>query len=201
MTRTNTEPRPNIPPPRAPRQPTERPVSKPAQRLQGFVFGIAFGFLLQKGGVAQYDILIGSLLLTDFTVFKVMLSAILVGMIGIFTMHRMGLAQLHPKPLKVGANILGGLVFGLGFGISGYCPGTGGAAVGQGNYDAVFAMLGLIAGSYLYAEFAGVLQRTIGRWGDRGKVMLPDVVSAPRPIVIAGGAAVIVLALVILERL
>ncbi len=51
--------------------------------LWGLVFGIAFGFLLQKGGATKYDVIIGQLLLTDFTVVKIMLSAVLVGMIGI----------------------------------------------------------------------------------------------------------------------
>ena len=169
--------------------------------IQGLVFGIAFGFLLQKGGVAQYDILLGSLLLQDFTVFKVMLSAILVGMIGIFTMRHFGLVKLHPKPMKLGENVIGGLVFGAGFALSGYCPGTGAAAVGQGNYDALFAMFGIVAGSYLYAEVSGFTSRTIGKWGDRGKLMIPDIVPAPRPVVIAGVAAMMGVVLVLLERL
>jgi uncharacterized protein len=53
----------------------------------GLIFGVAFGFLLQKGGVAKYEVLIGVLLLTDFTVIKVMMSAVVVGMVGIFLMH------------------------------------------------------------------------------------------------------------------
>jgi len=171
------------------------------QRLQGLVFGIAFGFLLQKGGVAQYDILLGSLLLEDFTVFKVMLSAILVGMTGIFTMHHFGWVKLHPKPTQLGANIIGGLVFGVGFALSGYCPGTGAAAVGQGNYDALFAMFGLVAGSYLYAEVSGFMSRTVGTWGDWGKLMISDIVPAPRPVVIASVAALIGVVLVLLDRM
>lgn len=171
------------------------------QRLQGFVFGIAFGFLLQKGGVAQYDILLGALLLEDFTVFKVMLSAILVGMIGIFTLHRLGLVKLHPKPTKLGANIIGGLVFGVGFALSGYCPGTGAAAFGQGNYDALFAMFGLAGGSYLYAEVSGFMSRTVGKWGDRGKLMISDIVPAPRPVVLAAATALLGVVLVLLDRM
>ena len=109
---------------------------EPGQGVQlalGLLFGIAFGFLLQKGGVAKYHILIGVLLLEDFTVVRVMISAIVVGMIGVFVMHRLGWVELHLKPTRYGANILGGLIFGVGFGLIGYCPGTGAAAVGQGN--------------------------------------------------------------------
>lgn len=172
-----------------------------SQRLLGLLFGIVFGFLLQKGGVGQYDLLVGALLLRDFTVFKVMLSAILVGMVGVFTMHRFGLVQLHVKPMRYGPNIIGGLIFGLGFGLSGYCPGTGAVAFAQGSYDAFFAMLGLVAGSYAYAEMSGFLGRTVSKWGDRGKLMLSDVVPAPRPAVIGGTAALITLVLLLLDRL
>ena len=98
------------------------------QLILGFLFGIVFGFLLQKGGVAKYHILLGVLLLEDFTVIKVMLSAIIVGMLGIFTLHGLGLVELHIKPTRYAANIFGGLLFGVGFALIGYCPGTGTAA-------------------------------------------------------------------------
>lgn len=172
----------------------------PAQLVLGLLFGIAFGFLLQKGGVAQYDVLIGSLLLEDFTVFQVMLTAILVGMIGVFAMHGLGLVKLHPKALKVGPNIIGGLLFGVGFGLCGYCPGTGAAAIGQGNYDAVFAALGLLAGSFLYAEMSRATDRTIDTWGNRGQMMVTDLVRTPRPLVVGAAGVVIVAALILIER-
>lgn len=146
----------------------------PKQLLLGLVFGIAFGFLLQKGGVAKYEVLLGSLLLTDFTVMKIMLTAILVGMVGIFGMHALGLVKLHVKPTRYAANVIGGLVFGAGFALLGYCPGTGAAALGQGNLDAVAGIGGLLAGSYVYAELSRGLGSTILSWGNRGGIMLPD---------------------------
>ena len=171
------------------------------QLLLGLVFGVVFGFLLQKGGVAHYDVLIGALLLEDFTVFQVMLSAILVGMVGVFAMHGLGLVKLHPKALEVGPNIVGGLVFGVGFGLSGYCPGTGAAAIGQGNLDAVFAALGLLAGSFLYAEMSRPIERTLGKWGERGQWMLTDWVPAPKPVVVGTAAVVLGAVLLLLDRL
>lgn len=146
----------------------------PKQLLLGLVFGIAFGFLLQKGGVAKYEVLLGSLLLTDFTVMKIMLTAILVGMVGIFGMHALGLVKLHVKPTRYAANVIGGLVFGAGFALLGYCPGTGAAALGQGNLDAIAGVGGLLAGSYVYAELSRGLGSTILSWGNRGGIMLPD---------------------------
>jgi uncharacterized protein len=87
------------------------------QLLLGLLIGIAFGFLLQKGGVTTYDVIIGQLLLSDFTVVKVMLSAVLVGMLGVHALRSLGLAELHPKSGSFGANAIGGLIFGVGFGI------------------------------------------------------------------------------------
>ena len=149
------------------------------QLLLGVFFGILFGFLLQKGGVAKYHILLGVLLLEDFTVIKVMLTAIIVGCIGIFSLHALGLVKLHIKPTRYAANVIGGLLFGVGFALIGYCPGTGAAALGQGNWDAIFGIAGLMAGSYLYAQASGVLGKTVEKWGDRGKLMLPELVRMP----------------------
>ena len=96
--------------------------------LQAIVFGLIFGFLLQKGGVAKYHLLVGVLLLQDFTVIKMMASAIVVGMIGLFALHRAGKIEFKLKPTRYGPIIIGGLAFGAGFGFSGYCPGTAAAA-------------------------------------------------------------------------
>src|SRR5512139_1520705 len=94
------------------------------QLIIGLVVGVLFGFLLQKGGVTKYDVIIGQLLLTDFTVVKVILSAMVTGMIGVHLLRSRGLAQLHPKPGSFGSIVIGALIFGVGFGILGYCPGT-----------------------------------------------------------------------------
>jgi uncharacterized protein len=153
----------------------------PAQAiLTGIVFGFIFGFLLQKGGVGSYHILIGQLLLQDWTVVKIMATAIAVGMVGIFTLHRLAKVKLHIKPTKLGPNLIGGLIFGVGFALIGYCPGTAAAAVGQGSWDALFGMVGLVAGSWIYAEMSGTIKKTIEQWGDLGKQTLSDVLRVPR---------------------
>lgn len=147
-----------------------------SQLALGLAFGIIFGFLLQKGGVAKYEVLMGQFLLTDFTVMKIMLTAITVGMVGIFFMQSIGLVKLHVKPTRYASNIAGGLLFGVGLGLLGYCPGTGAAALGQGNYDAVAGVAGLLAGSYIYAETSDYLSGTIRAVGNRGRIMLPDLI-------------------------
>jgi len=171
------------------------------QLVLGLIFGIAFGFLLQKGGVAKYHILIGVLLLEDFTVIKVMLTAIIVGCIGIFSLYAMGLVKLHVKPTRYAANILGGLAFGVGFGLLGYCPGTGAAALGQGNWDAIAGVVGLMTGSYLFAEASGWLGKTLMKIGDRGKLMLPEVVGLRLSTFLIVFVPLLIVALVAVDQL
>jgi F0F1-type ATP synthase assembly protein I len=170
------------------------------QLIAGAMFGLVFGFLLQKGGVGKFDVLIGQLLLRDFTVAKVMLTAIVVGMTGIFTLHHFAKVNLHIKPTRIGANIIGGLLFGAGFALMGYCPGTAAVALGQGNWDALFGMAGLIAGSWMFAELSGWTKRTIEQWGDLGKVLLPDLLHVPRGVFVVGFATALTALLVLLER-
>ena len=167
----------------------------------GVVFGFAFGFLLQKGGVGNYHILVGQLLFQDWTVVKIMGTAIVIGMVGIFILHHFALVNLHIKPTKIGANVLGGLLFGVGFALIGYCPGTVAAALGQGSWDAVFGMLGLIAGSWLYAEASGLLKKTVETWGDLGKLTLYDVARLPRGITVGATAVIISGLLFIIDTL
>jgi hypothetical protein len=168
--------------------------------IAGAMFGLAFGFLLQKGGVGKFHVLIGQLLLQDFTVAKVMLTAIVVGMIGVFTLHHFAKVNLHIKPTRIGANIIGGLLFGAGFALMGYCPGTAAVALGQGSWDALFGMAGLIAGSWIFAELSGWTKRTIENWGDLGKVLLPDLLHVPRGVFVVGFATALTALLVLLER-
>jgi uncharacterized membrane protein YedE/YeeE len=163
------------------------------------VFGLLFGFLLQKGGVTQFNVLIGVLLLEDFTVAKVMLSAIFVGMTGIYFLNRSGKVDLLIKPTRLGSQILGGLIFGVGFGLLAYCPGTGAAALGQGSWDALFGFVGLILGSYLYAEFSERLGQSVETWGDMGEITIPQCLHARQGWVVTCAALVMLSLLVILE--
>ncbi len=146
------------------------------QLLLGFFLGIGFGFLLQKGGVTYYDVIIGQLLLTDFTVVKIMLTAMITGMVGVHLLVTFNLAQLHPKPGALGSTIPGALIFGVGFGILGYCPGTAMGAVGHGALDALLGgvpgmLLGAAAFAALYPRLTPLLKR-----GDFGDVTIPRLV-------------------------
>lgn len=164
-------------------------------------FGLAFGFLLQKGGVAKYEVLIGQLLLQDYTVVRVMLTAIVVGTLGVFVLHRLGMVELHVKPTRYAANIVGGLLFGVGFALAGYCPGTGAAALGQGNYDAAAVIVGMMAGSYAFALVSNWSARTLERWGERGPMTFPELLHVrhlPAAMALAG---VLLVVLAVIHRM
>lgn len=179
---------------------SEPPVAGAGKLITGAVLGLAFGFLLQKGGVGKFNILIGQLLLQDWTVAKIMLTAIIVGMVGVFPLHHFAKVNLHIKPTRIGSNVIGGLVFGAGFALIGYCPGTAAVALGQGSWDALFGMAGLVAGSWIFAELSAGLKRTVEKWGELGKVLLPDLLHVPRGVFVVLLAGLLTLGVFVLER-
>jgi hypothetical protein len=120
------------------------------QSSLGLAMGAAFGFSLHKAGLTYYEIIIKQLLLRDFTVVKVMLSAIITGMIGVYFLNSLGVVELSPSSGSLWTAGLGGTIFGLGFGILGYCPGTALGAVGRGALDGLVGVLGIMLGIYLF---------------------------------------------------
>jgi len=168
---------------------------KRAQVVLGLLTGIVFGFLLQKGGVTEYGVIIGQLLLTDFTVVEVMLTAVLVGMIGVYAMKAAGLVRLHYQEGSVGATVIGGLIFGAGFAILGYCPGTAAGAVGAGALDAAIGMAGIALGAGIFARLYPRLSQSILNRRSFPAGTIPELVGV-RP-----GIVVIVVALLIIAIL
>jgi hypothetical protein len=147
---------------------------KGVQMGLGLGMGIVFGFLLHKGGVTRYDVIVGQLLLEDFTVVKVMLSAVVVGVVGIHALQSVGLARLQPKAGSVGASAIGGLIFGVGFGLLGYCPGTVAGAVGGGALDALLGgVVGVLIGAGVFAALYPRLEGGVLAWGSFGDATLP----------------------------
>jgi len=144
-------------------------------QLLGLITGILFGFLLQKGRVIRFEKQIGAMLLKDMTIFKFMSSAILVGTVGIALLTDAGMITLSHKPMNVGAVLLGGALFGAGWAVMGYCPGTSIAALGEGRWHALFAIAGMITGAALYAELFPFFKSTVLAWKDFGKIGLPEI--------------------------
>jgi hypothetical protein len=173
-----------------------------AQIVLGLLFGIVFGFLLQKGGVTTYEVIMGQLLLVDFTVLKIMASAVATGLVGFHILKHMGLVKRHVRKASIGSNIIGGLIFGLGFGLLGYCPGTVAGAIGQGALDALFGgVVGLLIGAGIFAELYPSLNKRALSYGTIEEETVPELLRVNEWIIVIGGFAIIVLFLVLLEVL
>lgn len=152
--------------------------------LYGLITGILFGFFLQKGRVIRYDKQIGALLLKDMTIVKFMLSHIAVAMVGVYFLYDMGVVKLALKPMIMGSVVIGGLIFGLGWGLLGYCPGTSLGALGEGRWDSVWGIAGMLVGAGIYAEAYPYLQKTVLTWGNYGKITIPQVLGVNHWLVI-----------------
>jgi len=175
---------------------------RPLQLLLGLAIGFCFGFLLQKGGVTRYDVIMGQLLLKDWTVVKVILTAIVTGMIGIYLLRIPGLAKLHTWSGSFGSTVIGGLIFGVGFAILGYCPGTLAGAAGQGSLDALIGGVpGMVIGAGIYAAIYPKLLDRVLQLGEFDKETIPQALSVRPWPVIAVVTVVILLIFAILEMI
>lgn len=168
--------------------------------LYGLITGILFGFFLQKGRVLRYDKQLGALRFQDFTIIKFMMSHIVVAMIGVYLLVDFNIAKLSIKPTILGAVIIGGLLFGVGWGILGYCPGTSLGALGEGRWDALWGIGGMLVGAGLYAEAYPLMKQTVLTWGDYGKITIPQVLGINHWIVIAAIVAAVLAMFYQLEK-
>lgn len=169
--------------------------------LQGALVGLIFGFLLQKGGVTRFNTIVGQFLLRDFTVLKIMMTAIVVGAVGVYLMLQTGLIEsLHVKSAQLLANGLGGVIFGVGMATLGYCPGSAVAAIGDGSRDALPGVVGMVVGAGLYAEAYPWIKANILPVSDLGKVTLATTTGLSPWWLIAGLAAAAIVGFAALER-
>lgn len=156
----------------------------------GLVTGVAFGFLLQKGRVLRFGKQVGAMLFKDMTIFKFMLSAIVVGMFGILILSEQGIITLSHKSMNVGAIVVGGSLFGIGWAVMGFCPGTAVGAVGEGRWHAAFGIIGMLIGAAIYAQLYPFFKSTVLSWADFGKISLPQALGVS-PWVVAIGFTLI----------
>ena len=152
--------------------------------ILGLVTGIIFGALLQQGRVLRFEKQVGAMLLQEMTILKFMLSAIIVGMIGINLLVQTGQVSLGVKATHVGSNLIGGLLFGAGWAVMGFCPGTSIGALGEGRWHAIWAILGMLVGAAVYAEAYPWINETVATWGAFGKITLPEILGISPWIVI-----------------
>ena len=161
--------------------------------IYGLVTGIFFGFFLQKGRVLRYEKQLGALRLLDMTIVKFMLSTVLVGMVGIYLFKDVGLVKLSVKSTNLGGNIIGGLIFGAGWGLLGYCPGTSAGALGEGRWDALWGIIGMLVGAAIFAEVYSFLKTNVLTWGNFGEITLPQLLGLSHwvivPVFVVGALA------------
>lgn len=120
-----------------------------------FVIGIAFGFALERGGFGRATILAAQFYFTNMRVLKVMFTAIVTAMLGLYYSSVIGfldLSLIYLTPTNLLPMIIGGLVAGVGFVIGGYCPGTSMVAVVTGKIDAMIYVLGMMFGIFVFGE-------------------------------------------------
>lgn len=156
----------------------------------GLFTGILFGILLQKGRVAKFRIIVGQFILADWTVLKIMGTAVVVGAVGVYGLLALELASLHIKPLEWTGVVAGGLCFGVGMAVFGYCPGTSVAACGEGRRDAMVGVLGMFLGALAYVALYPTLQPLVESLGSLGEVTLPQLTGTSPWLWIAGLAIV-----------
>jgi hypothetical protein len=145
--------------------------------LAPLLVGFAFGWLLQKAGLSRYDRIVNVFRFRDFAVLKFLLSALVTAAVGIRLLQSFGLAADVPIPSTyVVGNLVGGIVFGVGMALSGFCPGTVAAGAGEGRLDYIVpGGAGLFTGALVYGLSYERIMPTLSRWGRLGATTFADV--------------------------
>ena len=142
--------------------------------LAALIIGVLFGFALEQAGFGSSRKLAGMFYFEDMTVIKVMFSAVITAMLGLSYFQAAGLIgpdELYFMPTVYGAQILGGLIFGVGFVMGGWCPGTAAVGLASGKLDALVFFGGAVLGSIGFNELFPVIQ-PLYTWGSQGVVFI-----------------------------
>jgi hypothetical protein len=164
--------------------------------------GFLFGWALNRAGLTHYDRIVNVYRLRDLTVMRFMLTALVVGAVGIQAGIELGLGTAVPvPPTNMLANLVGGIVFGVGMATAGYCPGTIVAEVGEGRLDALVGGLsGLVVGAILFGLLQPRIMPSLARVGSLGRVTIAGVAGANPWLVTLVFGQVVVLFLFLLDR-
>lgn len=149
----------------------------PAELAIALALGVGFGFCLERAGFGSARKLTAVFYLYDMAVVKVMFTAIVTTMVGLFVLSAIGvldLGELYVEPTSLVAQALGGLIFGAGFIVGGYCPGTSIAAIATGRKDGLAFALGMLAGVLAYVELTPGIDGWI-KANTQGEMTLPSV--------------------------
>jgi uncharacterized membrane protein YedE/YeeE len=166
----------------------------------GFLVGCAFGAILYLGGASSYRNILGTLLLKDMTIIKLMMTAIGVGTLGIYLLDLGQLAHMSVKPAYLWGIAAGGAIFGIGWAVSGYCPGTCVVGTAEGKLDAVATLIGALVGAFLFAIAFPRLDALLIQNANFGNITLSDLIGVPGfYIAVAMSAALLFLAFFVVK--
>jgi hypothetical protein len=167
--------------------------------LTGLLMGIVFGFALEKSRVFEPGIIVGQMQLRNFIMLKVFLTAVATGALVLAVLNGFGWVKLQPKAALYAADIVGGLVLGVGIALAGACPGTTLAQVGVGYRDALFTLAGGLAGAVAFSYAQAALSKSfLGSGG--GKIIFTDLIGVPYWVGAISLAVTLAVVLVVLER-
>jgi uncharacterized protein len=167
-------------------------IGEGAGLVVALMLGAAFGWFLERGGLGSARKLAGQFYFADFTVFKVMFSAILTAMLGLFWLGKLGVvdvSRVYVPETYLLPQLVGGLVFGAGFVIGGLCPGTSCVAAATGRLDGFALVVGMVGGMWLFGEAFPVLEHFYASTA-RGTLTLPALLGLPHGVVMFAVVAI-----------
>jgi len=140
------------------------------------VLGVMFGFALNKAGLTRYTKIVNQFRLTDMTVMKFIMTALVVTALGLYPLRMLGIITFPTVPATyIVGNLVGGLIFGVGMSMAGYCPGTMAAGAGEGKLDYLIpGLLGFITGAALFGLTYDKVFPPISKLLNYGSVVMPD---------------------------
>jgi hypothetical protein len=165
--------------------------------ITGLLMGAVFGFALEKSRVFEPGMIVGQMQLRNFIMLKVFLTAVATGTLVLAVLNGLGFVKLSPKAALYAADIFGGLLLGTGIALAGACPGTTLAQIGVGYRDAIFTLLGGLAGAVVFTYAQPWFAQTL--IGTGKKIIFTDLVGIPFWQGALVFAAAIVVALVAME--
>lgn len=166
--------------------------------LIALLIGLVMGVLIQRVRASNPSVIAKNLRLEEFSIIKFMATAIAVGMVLVYLINLASPVHFAVKPTYLVGVLLGGLVFGAGFGLGGYCPGTCVVGAGEGRKDALWTIAGGILGALVFTLTYTTLILPVNKLMNLGKITLADVLHAPGWIVALVLALILMVIVVIL---
>lgn len=158
-----------------------------AALVWALVIGLGFGWFLERGGMGNARKLAAQFYNTDMAVLKILFSAVVTAMLGLFWLGRLGVVELslvYVPGTWVIPQLLGGLVFGVGFVMGGLCPGTSCVALSSGRKDGVAVLAGMLFGIFVFGEAFPVAERLYSAT-PAGTLTLPELTGVPYTVAVA----------------